>query len=151
MKEKVNKAIYLLKIGLIDYYSKYKKNDNSTIISQVNQLKPIKSTSDSQITENTKILYSLLKTLPKKNLTERTKRLNQIYAIANPIYMAIRLLSRYEISDWEIISPLEAIPNLELTQSIDLTKKDTNPTVFFNTVTNQIHSQKHHDKSSTLD
>lgn len=65
--------------------------------------------------------------------------------------MAIRLLSRYEISDWEIISPLEAIPNLELTQSIDLTKKDTNPTVFFNTVTNQIHSQKHHDKSSTLD
>ncbi|OAJ34681.1 hypothetical protein [Piscirickettsia salmonis] len=147
MKEQINKAIYLLKTGLIDYYSRYKKNDNSTIINQVNQLKSIKSTSDSQITENTKILYSLLKVPPQN----KTKYSSRMPAITNTIYMAIRLLSQYEISDWEIISPLEAIPNLELTQSINLTEKDISPTVFFNTITNPIHSQKHHYKDITLD
>ncbi|AKP73262.1 hypothetical protein Psal006b_02440 [Piscirickettsia salmonis] len=157
MKEKVNKAISLLKLGLINYYSKDKKIDNSTvtIINQVNQLKSIKSTSDPQIAENTRILHSLLNSLlkmsPQRKLAKIAKYSSDISLAVNTIYKAIDLLSQYEISDWEIISPLNAVPDLELTQSIDLTKKDTNPTVFFNTVTNQIHSQKHHDKSSTLD
>ncbi|ODN42415.1 hypothetical protein [Piscirickettsia litoralis] len=137
MINEINKAIISTKLELKEHYLKDQK-----MINIINQLKPIKSHSDSQLQINIKAIYTIYTKLAKANKCKDQRPhldINKTYRIGLTLGQFLYMLLQYQkaapqisnsrikpdkIPGWEIIeqegtnNTSKLLPDIELTDSI---------------------------------